>query len=189
MRNYRYPFVTKEQILELMEYDEFRGLVWKIRRGRFALPGLPVGGKQRGQVRIGGVRVYTSHIVWFLHHGWWPSEKQVWIDHIDGNIENELIENLRSSNPSQNNANRSNRKNKELPKGIGYQNGKFRAGIQFEGRRYFLGGFDTEAEAQAAYVGASRVLHGEWSFHNRKVLSEAPKVVKIQSESSERSES
>jgi len=179
------PKISRDQILEIMEYHPDLGLLWKVKRGRFASPGLPVGGKHRGQVRLGGVRVYSHHIVWFLHKGYWPSEKGLWIDHAEG-IESEIIEHLRESTPSQNNSNRRNR-DRYLPKGVTEQNGKFRSSVQFEERRYFLGVFDTEKEAEAAYVGASRVLHGEWSFHNRKVLSEAPKVVKIQSESGERS--
>lgn len=171
------PKISREQILELMEYHPTEGLLWKVRRGRFASPGLPVGGKQRGQVRLGGIRVYSSHIVWYLHHGYWPSEKGLWIDHKEG-LESEIIEHLRAATPSQNNANRGNR-NRDLPKGVTEQDGKFRSSVQFEGRRYFLGAFDTEKEAEAAYVGASRVLHGEWSFHNREGLSQPPQVVRI----------
>ena len=180
------PEISREQILEIMEYDEKLGLVWKIKRGRFASPGLPVGGKTRGQVRLNGVRVYSHHIVWFLHHGYWPSEKGLWIDHKEG-IESEIIEHLRESSPSQNNSNRQNR-NRYLPKGVTEQNGKFRSSVQFEGRRYFLGNFDTEKEAEAAYIGASRVLHGEWSFHNRKGLLECPKTISIISETNNEEE-
>lgn len=171
------PKITKEEILELMEYHPTLGLLWKVRRGRFASPGLPVGGKNRGQVRLAGVRVYSHHIVWFLHHGYWPSEKGLWIDHEEG-VESEIIEHLRQSTPSQNNSNRRNR-NRDLPKGVTEQDGKFRASVQFEGRRYFLGNFQTQIEAEAAYIAGSRVLQGEWSFHNRKGLFEAPKVTKM----------
>ena len=157
--------VSKEDILKLMYYNPEKGLIWKVRRGRFAFPGEIVGGKglEKSQVRFNGTRVYVHHVVWFLHKGYWPRERDDWIDHKDGNHHNNLIGNLRAATPSQNNCNR----RMEYDRGVKETNGKFRAGIQFENKKYFLGSFPTREEAAAAYQGASRVLHGEFSVFNR----------------------
>lgn len=164
-----FPRTTVEEILSIMEYsEEQRGMIWKVRRSGCALPGHPVGGRGRGQVRLGGKRVYTSHIVWFIHNGNWPIQENAWVDHKDGDINNELIENLRLVTASQNNQNSSVRRNKKVEsKGVSFSQGKFAAGIQKDGKRIFLGRYETEAEAAAAYEGASRALHGEFSVFNR----------------------
>lgn len=182
MRKYTTPKITKEDILEKMYYDPEKGLLWAKRIGRFARPGLPVGGATRGQIRFNGFRVYTSHIVWFLHHGYWPSERKEWIDHKDGDISNELISNLRAASPEQNNMNRSLRNNKTLPKGVTSQNNRFRSSIQFKGNQIFLGYYETMKEAEAAYQGASRALQKEFSIFSRCELSEAPETVMVISE-------
>lgn len=181
------PLIKKEQILELMEYRDGEGLFWKVHRGRFASPGLKVGGSGRSQVRLAGVRVYVHHIVWFLHHGYWPSEKGLWIDHRDGDHTNEEINNLREASPSQNNQNRSVSRSRELPKGVSKSEGKFSAILNKDGERFFLGRYHTIQEAAAAYEGASRVLHGEFSFFCRNELSDKSPDAMVISEPGERS--
>ncbi len=173
------PDITKEEIYQLMDYDSSSGLIWKVSRGRFARPGMRVGGKTRGQVRLNGIRVYTSHIVWFLHNDFWPSEKGLWIDHIDGNVLNGTIQNLRLATSEQNNANRQPRKNRDLPKGVYIRQGKYDSRIQWKGQVIFLGLFDTVGEAEAAYQGASRALQREFSFYNRQELSKNQHPVSI----------
>lgn len=160
----------KQAILDVMTYVENKGLVWKVNRGAFARVGQLVGGcTERSSVRILGKRILVHHVVWFLHNGYWPSDRNEWIDHIDGNCLNNTIENLRVATPSQNNANRSKKHNQRFPKGVSINgNGSIRSIIRFEKRRYFLGAFKTIEEAAAAYQGASRVLHGEFSVFNRQ---------------------
>ena len=150
-----------------MEYVPSLGLVWKVNRKGKTTPGTLVGGRTpRSHIRLNGVRVLVHHIVWFLHKGYWPSSRNEWIDHRDGNELNRTIDNLRSSTPSQNNANRSSSNN--LGKGVNLDpNNSYRAHIQFKGTRYYLGTYETVQEAAAAYKGASIILHGEYSVFRR----------------------
>lgn len=151
------------------DYDPLVGLVWKQDvKGPYGRKGELVGGKSKGgTIFLFGKRILISHIVWYIHNRYWPSDRKEWIDHKDGNRLNNKIENLRSASASQNNSNR--KSIGRYSKGVSVNsNGSIRANIQFEGKRYFLGTFETEAEAAAAYQGASRVLHGEFSVFNRQ---------------------
>lgn len=160
----------KQAILDVMEYVEKVGLIWKVNRGAFARLGQLVGGNTpRSSVRILGKRVLIHHVVWFLRYGYWPSDRKEWIDHKDGNCLNNTIENLRVATPSQNNANRGRIKNKNLSKGVQYgPTNNFRALIYVNKKAIYLGTFETEKEAAAAYQGASRILHGEFSVFSRE---------------------
>jgi hypothetical protein len=166
----------KEIIEEFLEYVPSLGLFWKKNRPP-AKKGQKVFG--RAQLRICGKRIYNHHIVWFIHHGYFPSDKGIWIDHADGNPDNNTIENLRIVTPEQNNMNRGPRRNRELPKGVYERQGKYDSRIQWKGQVIFLGLFDTVSEAEAAYQGASRVLQREFSFYNRDGLSLEAVPVKI----------
>ena len=157
------PQRTLDYLQSIIEYDPARGPVWKVSRQGRSEVGKPV----RDQIRLDGRRVYIWHVVWFMHHGYWPSERGEWIDHADGNRRNNTIENLRVATPSQNNMNRRGWTEKVHPKGVAEVKGRYRAAISHMGERFFLGSFDTPEEASAAYQGASRVLQGEFSFYNR----------------------
>lgn len=164
-RNYVVPIADSDYIQSQFVYENGRGLVWAVDKAKCKKGTIVGGSTPRSTVRLNSTRVLVSHIVWFIHNNYWPSERQEWIDHIDGNCLNNTIENLRVASPSQNNVNRNTGKNKGVNLGV---NGKFRSFIQYERKRYFLGSFETEAEAAAAYQGASRVLHGEFSVFNRQ---------------------
>lgn len=167
---------SEEDIInEFLEYVPHRGLFWKKSRGP-SRSGQKIG---HGQIRLNGKRIYTHHIVWFIHHGYFPSERGEWIDHKDGNVNNECIENLRVSTPEQNNMNRRPRSDRDLPKGVYARQGKYDSRIQWKGQVIFLGLFDTIGEAEAAYQGASRALQREFSFYNRQDLSLEQPPVKV----------
>ena len=167
-RNYTIPIIQKSYIEEQFSYEEGRGLVWAITKPG-VIKGTIVGGSTpRACVRLSKSRVLISHVVWFIHNRYWPSERKEWIDHKDGNSLNNTIENLRVVNPSQNNANR--KSINRISKGVSVNsNGSIRSIIQYNGKKYFLGSFCTVQEAAAAYQGASRVLHGDFSVFNRQV--------------------
>lgn len=69
--------------------------------------------------------------------------------------------NLREATPSQNAMNR--RKVALLSKGVTLNKGRFRARITVDGKCTYLGRFDTEKEAAAAYAQAAAHLHGEFA--------------------------
>jgi hypothetical protein len=76
------------------------------------------------------------------------------IDHINGNKLDNRIENLRWC------SNSTNAKNKPSTKGYSWVKSrqKWRAAIKIDGRTKFLGSFDTETEARAAYIAAHNLF-------------------------------
>lgn len=101
---------------------------------------------------VGGLgrRTIKAHrAVYFLAHGCWPT----YIDHVDGNRQNNNPENLREVTHLENNHNRLVR---------GYyktRRGKYKAVIRCGGKQIRLGEFSTEAEARTAYLTAKKELH------------------------------
>lgn len=162
------PDISVSEVLEMMQYNSDGTLTWKIKRGPCPI-GQRVGTVTNGRLQtcIKNTRVYVANVVWFIHHGYFPAEKEMIVDHIDGDPMNNRIENLRICSFSENRMNSKPRKDKS-------QRGVFTTGEKFysiigKGKKlYHLGTFETEAEAAAAYQGASRVLHGEFSVFNRQ---------------------
>ncbi len=102
------------------------------------------------------------------------------VDHIDGDKSNNTIANLREATPSQNKAN-SSYLGMRLPKSglrnvIELPNGKFAARVQIEGRRKWLGRFDTPEEAKAAETAFRQEHHGEFSRAYNRTRKTAPRV-------------
>jgi len=117
------------------------------------------------QAKING-RFYGYHrLVWMHFHGKIP--KGMVVDHIDRNPRNNRIENLRLATSSQNSANRSkSSKGQNFEhKGVGWNGVKYIATITHEGKRLHLGSFETEWEAAAAYIAASKELNEEFSIY------------------------
>lgn len=100
---------TPDEMRQLVEYDAQSGiLIWKSRPASYfrsersakiwnaRYPGTPAlncpdrYGYAHGQ--LAGKRMYAHRVIWAIHHGEWPKL----IDHIDGNLRNNRIENLRN---------------------------------------------------------------------------------------------
>lgn len=120
---------------------------------------------EEGYIRIRGSngKEYRAHrIIWSLFNGEIP--EGMLIDHIDGNKQNNKIENLRLANRVQNNANSKSSSKRGYPKGVQpTTSGKFRARIYFEKVWYCLGTFNTIEEAKKAYDTKAIELHGEFA--------------------------
>ena len=93
------------------------------------------------------------------------SDKNIVIDHIDGNPLNNRLSNLRICSQNDNNKNASIRKdNTSGYKGVYFDkiSNKWKSSIQSNKKRIILGLFNTPEEAYAAYCEASKKYHGEY---------------------------
>lgn len=109
------------------------------------------------QTRVQDKTVFNHRAVWLLSHGEWPFQ---FIDHIDGNRANNLIENLRLATFEENQHNK-------RAKGCCFQksSGLWLSRITVNKVVHSLGYFKTEKEANEAYLEAKRNLHPTASEH------------------------
>jgi hypothetical protein len=94
-------------------------------------------------------------IMYYAHHPEWDIyDPKKCIDHIDGNRQNNKIENLRPVTFQQNSFNRT-------AKGCNFdkRSGKWKAYIHLDGRHHHIGFFETEVEAHNAYMLKKEQLH------------------------------
>ncbi len=153
--------LTQVLVRELFDYDDGR-LYWRVTNSNRAVAGSTAGSvRPTGYwgVRINGRGHFVHRVVFLWHYGYSPEV----VDHIDGNPENNRIENLRASTPRLNQGNR--RGSRELPKGVDYKprTGRYQARITVCGRQVYLGMYNTPEAAHAAYMEAARKHFGEFA--------------------------
>jgi HNH endonuclease len=117
------------------------------------------------RVRFYGQGYFAQHIVWKMHTG---NDCTAWLelDHINRKRTDNRIENLREVTGSQNCANSARRVGKSGIMGVHIKSGargdRYRAAINVNGCKTFLGTFATLEEASDAYQAAKKVAHGEF---------------------------
>lgn len=180
------PLPDAEYLRECLSYDPETGsLTWKTRpRKHFTTsrgwsvfntryPGKSAGviqerDKGHFYVRVGiDQRLYNAHrIIWALVHGIDPDDLKV--DHKDGNGTNNRLANLRIATLSQNNMNRKGQIPGQL-KGVWFhkRRKKWVGELCPNGTKIYLGLFDTEIAAHAAYRQAADKHHGEFACLDR----------------------
>ena len=105
--------------------------------------------------RIGSKCVFQHRIVVAAFLGLNMTDTKRQVDHINGIRHDNRLENLRLVTHQQNHFNRTTAKGYYWNK----PRRKWHAQIQIDGKRQYLGFFDTEEEARNAYLGAKERLH------------------------------
>ena len=141
---------------------------WKRWNSRFAgkqaFTGIEAGGYHAG--RVMGVTLKAHRVAWALHYGEWPSSE---IDHINCDKADNRISNLRLATHGENMRNfRRRSDNLSGFKGVHWHQGecKWQAQIVADGKKFYLGRFDTPELAGVAYDCAARELHGNFARPN-----------------------
>jgi hypothetical protein len=164
--------LTAEKARELLDYDPVTGILrWRV--DRFVLPWRKnaSAGEVAGSLRRDGYRrvsidrkEYMSHrLAWLISHGAWPAGE---IDHINGNVSDNRLCNLRDVTHAQNQRNMKVFKTNRCGlKGVTWhkKGRKWQARIVINGRHTHLGLFDTAEAANEAYVAAAKLHYGEGS--------------------------
>lgn len=156
-------YMSADEWRERVAYDRDTGVLTWLKSYFKSRIGQPIGSiAPEGYVRahIDG-RLWVVHrLIWLHVHGVWPTGQ---IDHINGNRSDNRLCNLREATPSQNCAN--SRARRSGLKGATFVRkiGRWQAQIGIGRKNVFLGLFDTEEEAAAAYARKAREVHGEFA--------------------------
>ena len=145
--------LSRQEVLNLLSYDPMSGeFRWRVSRGK-AREGAVAGTRDDygyTVIRIGGVGYKAHRLAWLVTYGVWPANL---LDHLDRVRHNNRISNLREATAHENALNCQKRK-----MGLSgvynvtwfsqYQ--KWKASFTFKGKTYFVGHFNTVAEATEA---------------------------------------
>lgn len=108
---------------------------------------------------------YRAHrIAWTLHTGNWPA---CLIDHINGDRADNRFSNLREATIDENSRNRrcmAGSTSQFLGVSRDRKNGRWRAQIQHDGRKHFIGFYQSESDAAAAYQAEAKRMHGAFAY-------------------------
>ena len=116
----------------------------------------------------GGKNFYVHQLVAMAFLGHVPNGNTLEVDHIDGNIHNNKIENLREATKLQNNYNaRISKRNKTGVKGVSWKQREQRylAACSVKGKKYEIGYFKALEDAAKAVREFREKHHGEFARH------------------------
>ena len=143
-------------VREYLSYQPDTGkVIWKKRLARCIHEGLEAGtnvGDGYRRIQMRGLHLRTHRVVWFLNYGTWPKDQ---IDHINGDRQDNRIENLREASLRENQQNQLCHRNGKLLGANYNKKGKvWMSEIRTDGVRRYLGQFPTKEEAHLAYMEA-----------------------------------
>ena len=156
--------LTQDLLNELFYYSD-GVLYWAVDGCNQVKSGSPAGwvdGKYK-RVEINR-KVYLVHrIIYMMHHGYLPE----FVDHINGNPQDNRIVNLRAATRSENNRNSAPKRCTSGVKGVSWvrANKKWKAQLCYEGKQHYLGLYDTLEEAAEVVRKAREQHHGEFARH------------------------
>lgn len=144
------PIHDLEKIKTLLEYNAETGLfTWKVNRKGNAKSGMIAGWHHKQgytSIRVDGHEYLAHRLAWAFQYSFIPENMQ--IDHINGDRQDNRIENLRLVSHAENCQNSKVRKHsKSGVKGVKKRGNKWHVRIQGK----WVGSFDTVEQASAAY--------------------------------------
>jgi hypothetical protein len=155
--------ITQSYLQQILNYDAKAGIfTWKINKGRLCKVGNVAGSTDswgHRQICIDGKKILAHRLAWIYVYGELPKYQ---IDHIDGNKQNNSIQNLRDVNQfiNQQNRNKARIDNSSGFMGVKKSGKKYIATIKANKQRFYLGTFDAAEKAFEAYKTAKEKLHG-----------------------------
>lgn len=172
--------LSQQRLKELLHYDPQTGIFTRLTSNNQTKIGDVVGTvrnrRKRGKgkthlweddqsqlyvkTKIDGKHYMLHRLAWLYVHGHFPSDM---IDHIDGNRQNNKIDNLREATNSQNMMNGRKKSNCASPyKGVTRSGDKWKMTISIDGKQTYMGTFESEIEAAIAYNRAGFKYYGEF---------------------------
>ena len=164
-----------DEALRLFCYDESSPscLRYKVdrtpKRHAGEMSGALTGGKNKPnkywEVVVMGKRIKGHWVVWALHHGEFPK----FIDHINGDSQDNRIENLREANEIKNGQNRQISKNNTTGvKNVSFMSklNRYKVTIFVDGVQKIIGTYKSIEEAEASAIQAREKYHGQFARHS-----------------------
>lgn len=158
--------MNKEEVDKLLRYEDGK-LYWRhSRKGvkdTSIEAGSPSGSNGRRKVMLDGEVIFTHRLVFLMHYGHLPEV----VDHIDGDVLNNNISNLRAATIQLNNYNRAiGRDNTSGIKGVSWhkRDCKWIVQVGFKGSRFY-GRFDDVELAELVATEFRDKYHGEFAKH------------------------
>lgn len=160
--------MTQDEVRRLFVYEPDTGLLRRIVGGRKPYPWRGVGRDLKYKAFTHQGKNYYLHRLVLLYH---TGESPEMVDHIDGNPENNRIENLRACTSAQNQYNSARKvTNRSGHKGVVFHpkcpRKPWQAKIAKAGRVFSLGYYPTREEAAAAYALGAAEHAGEFARLN-----------------------
>ena len=152
--------ITQEYIKQLFTYAD-GNLYWKISRSNSIKVGQKVGTTPKhnyAQTYLDGKNYRVHRLIFLYHYGYFPAE----IDHIDGDVTNNRIENLRSVTRQQNQYNTKLQKNSlSTAKNVSWfkQTNKWKVQMRINKFKTHLGYFDSLELAELVATEARAKFH------------------------------
>ncbi len=161
--------VIPDCVIDMLAYDPSTGLLtWNLSRGSAAKGS--IAGCFNGRycvLKINRILYYVHRVAWFIH---FKTQPVGLLDHIDGNTQNNRIDNLRIANDFQNQQNVSVKcDSRSFMKNVGITRfGTYRVRVSVAGKRIPVGIFDSVHEAREAAIVFRNKNHGEFANHGTK---------------------